>query len=147
MTTVLPLQQGQPLVDTKTGYFTPFFKRWADQVLARIGGITGGTYTALTNTAGTITWDLSAAPVAVVTLTSGTNTMSPPLNLVAGLDYQLTVIQPSSGSAGTISWSGAFKFAGGTAPTLSTANNALDELWFSCDGTNIKNMVFAKNLS
>lgn len=148
MTTILPLQQNQPLVDIKTGYFTPFFKRWSDQIFGRIGGITGGTYTALNNTAGTITWDLNAAPVAVVTLTNGTNTLSTPLNLVAGLRYSLTIIQPSSGAAGTISWpKPPMVFPGGAAPTLSTANNAFDECIFDCDGTNMKMVVFAKNFS
>jgi hypothetical protein len=148
MTTIIPVQQNTPLVDIKTGYFTAFFKRYLDQILARIGGINGGTYTALRNVSATITWDLNAAPVAVVTLVSGANTLSPPLNIVAGLIYRLTIIQPSSGAAGTISWpKPPFLFAGASAPSLSTANSALDEVWFSSDGTNIKTMVFAKNLS
>jgi hypothetical protein len=148
VTTLLPLQQNQPLVDTSTGYFTPFFKRWADQVVARIGGITGGTYNSLNNTLGVITWDLNAAPVAVVTLQSGVNTLSLPLNMVAGLLYRLTIIQPSSGADGTISWPRPpFVFPGGVAPLLSTANNAFDECVFDCDGTNMKMIVFAKNFS
>lgn len=148
MTIVLPLQQGQPLVDTKTGYFTPFFKRWSDQILARIGGLTGGTYVPLPNNTGIIIWDLNQSPVAVVTLQSGVNTISPPLNLVAGLLYRLTLIQPASGGSATISWpKPPFVFPGGLAPSLSTANNAFDECIFDCDGTNMKMVVFAKNFS
>lgn len=148
MTVVLPLQQGQPLVDVKTGYFTPFFKRWTDQILARIGGLTGGTYSALNNTLGTIIWDLNQSPVAVVTLQNGVNTLSPPLNIVAGLLYRLTIIQPSAGAAGTISWpKPPFVFPGGVAPSLSATNNQFDECIFDSDGTNMKMVVFAKNFS
>lgn len=148
MTTLLPIQQNQPLVDVKTGYFTAFFKRYLDQLLARVGGLTGGTYTALSNTAGVIVWDLNASPVAVITLQSGSNTLSIPLNIVAGLMYRLTIVQPSSGAAGMISWpKPPFVFPGGVAPTLSTANNAFDECIFDSDGTNIKMVMFAKNFS
>lgn len=148
MTNVLPLQQGQPLVDTTTGYFTPFFKRWSDQLLARVGGLTGGTYNALNNTLGTIIWDLNQAPVAVVTLSNGANTLPAPLNMVAGLLYRLTIIQPASGAAGTISWPRPpFVFPGSVLPALSTANNAFDECIFDCDGSNMKMVVFAKNFS
>ena len=148
MTTVLPLQQGQPLVDVHTGYFTPFFKRWSDQLLARVGGLTGGTYTKLAVSSGTFVWDLNQAPVAVVTLTNGANILTPPLNMVAGLMYRLTIIQPSSGAAGTITWpKPPMVFPGGAAPSLSAANNAFDEVVFDCDGTNMKEIVFAKNFS
>lgn len=148
MTVVLPIQQNQPLVDIKTGYFTPFFKRYMDSILARMGGLTGGSYTALSNVAGVITWDLNMAPVATVTLVSGVNTLSPPLNIVAGLMYRLTIIQPSSGANGTVSWpKPPMVFPGGVAPTLSTANNAFDEVIFDSDGTNLKEIVFAKNFS
>lgn len=148
MSIVLPLQQGQPLVDVQTGYFTPFFKRWSDQILARIGGLTGGTYSAIASSGGSIFWDLNMTPVAVVTLANGVNTLSPPVNLVAGLLYRLTIIQPASGASGTISWpKPPMVFPGGVAPTLSTANNAFDEVIFDCDGTNMKEVVFAKNFS
>lgn len=145
MTNIQPLNQNFPLVD-KDGYFTVFFKRWADLVLGRIGGITGGTYTQLAVSSGAITWDLNAAPDAAVTLGNGTNTLSPPLNLVAGLKYFITVIQPSSGTAGTISYPANFKFPGGTAPTLSSANSAVDKFMYHCDGVNLYLMVSALNL-
>lgn len=119
-----------------------------DSLLARLGGITGGSYSALTVVSSAFTWDLNAAPVAVVTLTNGTNTLATPVNLVAGLSYSLTVIQPASGAAGTISWpKPPMVFPGGAAPTLSTANSAFDEVKFDCDGTNMKMVVFAKNFS
>lgn len=145
ITNIQPLNQNFPITD-KDGYFTVFFKRWADLILSRIGGITGGTYTALSNASNVITWDLNSAPDAAVTLGNGSNSLSPPLNLVAGLKYYLTVIQPASGAAGTISYPGNFKFPGGAAPTLSTANSAVDKFMYHCDGTNMHLMVSAINL-
>jgi hypothetical protein len=145
MTNILPLQQNFPITDVQTGFFTPYFKRYMDSLLARLGGITGGTYTALANNAGTVIWDLNSAPDAALTLVNGTNTISSPLNLVAGLKYYITVIQPASGAAGTISYPGNFKFPGGSAPTLSTANSAVDMFMYRCDGTNLYLMISAIN--
>lgn len=148
MTTILPLQQSQPIVDLKTGAFTGFFKRWTDQILQRLGGITGGIYNKLTVNAGSIFWDLNSSPNAELTLTSGTNVMDTPINIVAGLTYNLIVVQPSSGANGVISWPDPpFRFAGGVPPTLSTANNEIDYLSFFSDGTNIYHTVFGKNYS
>ncbi len=61
------------------------------------------------------------------------------LNPVAGyfILYRLTVIQPSAGAPGTITWPANFLFAGGAAPVLSVANNAIDMFLFSSDGTNV----------
>jgi hypothetical protein len=148
MTNILPLQQMLPIVDPQTGLFTVYFQRWTAGILARIGGITGGSYTALTVSSLAFNWDLNAAPVAVVTLQSGTNVLSTPLNIVAGLSYSLTIIQPVSGAAGTISWpKPPFVFPGGIPPSLSSSNSAFDECKFDCDGTNMKMVVFAKNFS
>ena len=84
----------------------------------------------------------------MVVLTNGVNVLVPPLNLVAGLLYRLTIAQPASGAAGTISWpKPPFLFPGGVLPTLSAANNALDELIFDSDGTNLKLVVQALNFS
>lgn len=147
MSTILPLTQNAKLVNPD-GTFTPEFKFYLDNILNRVGGVTGGTYNALTVQSGVFLWDLNQAPVAVVVLTNGVNTLTPPLDLIAGGFYRLTIIQPASGAAGTISWpKPPFLFPGGVQPTLSTANNALDECWFSCDGTNMKLMVFGKNFS
>lgn len=147
MSTILPLTQTATLVNEDRTY-TPQFKRYLDDLLARSGGLTGGSYNALQVGSGTFLWDLNQSPVAVVTLTNGTNILSPPLNQVAGLIYRLTIIQPSSGSAGTISWPRPpFLFPGAVTPTLSSANNAVDELWFSSDGTHMKLMVESLNLS
>lgn len=48
-------------------------------------------------------------------------------NMTAGQSGVITLIQDATGSR-TASWSGDFEFAAGTAPTLSTAANAVDVL-------------------
>lgn len=82
----------------------------------------------------TLTWDLNSGLVARVTL-AGNRTMAAPLNLRVGT-FLLTVIQDGTGSR-TITWNAAFKWAGGTAPTLTTTAAAKDVLSFFYDGTNI----------
>lgn len=147
MTDILPLAQNAKLV-TEDQTFTPQFKNYLDSILDRVGGVQGGSYSQLTDTAGSIIWDLNENPVAVIQLQSGVNVLAPPLNKVPGLLYRLTLIQPAVGANGTISWpKPPFLFPGGVVPTLSTANGALDELWFSSDGTNLKLCVEALNFS
>ncbi len=148
MTTITPLNQNFPIVD-KEGYFTSYFKRYMDALLGRIGGITGGNYTKLADSSGNIFWDLAYAPIAYVTLVNGVNTLAPPLNPIAGLfyPYRLVITQPASGAAGTISWPLSFKWPGRTAPTLSTANGAVDKIIFDSDGINMFGLVTALNSS
>lgn len=116
-----------------------------NQFLIRSGGITGGTYAKLTVESGDLIWDFNAAPVAFVTLANGVNALSA-LNLVAGAPpYRITLIQPASGAAGTLTYPANFFFPGGVAPTLSTGNNAVDILTFTSDGTNIYLMTEGLN--
>lgn len=145
MTTITPINVTYPLTE-KDGTISVYGKRFLDLLLARVGGITGGIYSQLSNSSGSVTWDANAAPNAELTLVSGTNTIAPVLNIVAGLKYILVCVQPSSGSAGTISWPANFKWAGGTAPTLSSAHSAVDILEFFSDGTNIYLIAEALNL-
>lgn len=84
---------------------------------------------------GTLSWDVAAAQVAKVTLAAN-RIMAAPTNLQAGAFYSLMVIQDNSGSK-TISWNSVFKWAAGTAPTLSTAASARDIFVFRSDGTNL----------
>lgn len=136
MSSIQPVPQTFRLV-TDEGFYTPEFKRYLDQVLARIGGITGGTYQALTDGA-TIAWDVDQKPVAFVVL-GGNRTLANPTNMVAGnlFPYRLTVIQDATGGR-SLTWGGAYKFAGGLAPSLASAANAVSEFWFSSDGTNMR---------
>jgi hypothetical protein len=81
----------------------------------------------------TINWDLSQNQVAKVTL-GGNRTFAAPTNLVEGATYILVLIQDGTGSR-TIAWNAAYKFAGGTAPTLTTTANRADVITFVCIGS------------
>jgi hypothetical protein len=83
----------------------------------------------------TLNWDTSLGQVAQVTL-GGNRTFAAPTNLVNGGFYSLLIIQDGTGSR-TISWNAVFDFAGGTAPTLSTAAGAKDLITWRSDGTNM----------
>jgi len=82
-----------------------------------------------------ISWDLSANQVARVTL-GGNRTLSNPTNKVEGNVYILIVKQDGTGGR-TLSFSSDYKFAGGTAPTITTTANKADVLTFVCEGTNL----------
>lgn len=78
----------------------------------------------------TTTFDMSTFINAQVTLTGNitTQTLS---NVVAGKAGVIVFIQDGTGSRTTV-WNSIFKWAGGTAPTLSTTANAADWLLFNC---------------
>jgi hypothetical protein len=143
MTTIPPLNIMDRVVD-KNGIMSVEFKAYQDSLLSRMGGITGGTYNALTEGSNSISWDVDQNPVAVVTLPENA-TLQNPTNMVAGLLYRLTVVQDSHGSR-TLSYGSAYKFPSGTPPTLTTSANAVDEMWFSCDGNNMKLCVLSKDI-
>ena len=90
--------------------------------------------TALTD-ATNISWDLAQNQVASVTL-GGNRTLSNPSNQVDGAVYILVVKQDGTGGR-TLTFSSNYKFAGGTAPTLTTGANKVDVLTFVSDGTNM----------
>lgn len=83
----------------------------------------------------TINWDLSQNQVASVTL-AGNRTLAFPTNLVDGGVYILIVRQDATGSR-TLGFTGNYKFAGGSAPTLTTTASKADILTFVSDGTNM----------
>ena len=89
---------------------------------------------ALTDAA-TIAWAANTAQVATFTFVSSNRTMGAPTGLVSGAYYGLAVIQNSGSN--TLTWNSVFKWAGGTAPTLSTAASAKDYFVFRTDGTNL----------
>ena len=80
-------------------------------------------------------WDLSANQVCFVTLTANT-TFDAPSNQKDGGFYSITLKQDGTGSR-TASWNSVFHFAGGTAPTLTTAASAVDIMVFRSDGTSM----------
>jgi hypothetical protein len=83
----------------------------------------------------TISWAANTAQVATFTFVSSNRTMGAPTGLVSGAYYGLAVIQ--NGGSNTLTWNSVFKWAGGTAPTLSTAASAKDYFVFRTDGTNL----------
>jgi hypothetical protein len=89
--------------------------------------------TALTDAA-TVAWD-TTNQVATFTFVSTNRTMGAPTNLKNGAFYALAVIQ--NGGSNTLTWNSVFKWAAGTAPTLSTAAGAKDYFTFRSDGTNL----------
>lgn len=145
MSFIQPLVQNTKLTDDQ-GYLTVEFKRYMDDLLARIGGIQGGSYNQLAINTGVIAWDLNNAPVSVVVMNQNA-TLASPVSMVAGPLglYRITFVQDATGGR-TLSWGGAFKFAGGTPVVLSTAANAVDEFVFDSDGTNMKLIAGAKDI-
>ncbi len=100
-------------------------------------GVVGTGYSpniALTDAA-TIAWDTTTGQVATFTFVSSNRTMGAPSSLVSGAFYALAVIQ--NAGSNTLTWNSVFKWANGTAPTLSTAASAKDYFVFRSDGTNL----------
>jgi len=82
-----------------------------------------------------IAWDLDTDQSSIVTL-AGNRTLDNPTNQKAGGTYALIVKQDATGGR-TLAYGTVYKFPGGTAPTLSTAANAIDLLTFISDGTDM----------
>lgn len=109
-----------------------------------IDGNLAPTVTTLTDAA-TVAVDMSLSCNFVVTL-GGNRTLGNPTNAVAGQSGSIFVIQDSTGSR-TLAYSSNWKFAGGTAPTLSTTANAVDRIdYIVRSSTNIQ-AVFTGNYS
>jgi hypothetical protein len=89
--------------------------------------------TSLTISTGTVDWDLSANQVAKLEVTTN-STLSTPTNPVDGATYMLVVTQGTAGN-NTLSFSTAYKFPGGIAPTLSVGSADVDVLAFVSNGT------------
>jgi hypothetical protein len=90
-------------------------------------------------------WNVTTDQVTTVTLTANV-TFSAPTNMKDGGFYAITVIQDGTGSR-TGSWNAVFKWAGGTAPTLTTTASAKDIFVFRSDGTNMYEVGRQLNVS
>jgi len=89
-----------------------------------------------TLTAGaSISWDLTNAQVATVTLNQN-STLANPTNKKAGATYILIVKQPA-GANYTLAFGTDYKFPSGIAPTITETNGAVDIITFISDGTNM----------
>lgn len=90
----------------------------------------------------TTTLDLSKGFNFSINPLSINTTLANPTNVKAGQSGSLYIKQDGTGSR-TIAFGTAWKFAGGSPPTLSTAANALDELRFKAMAPNfiVANLV------
>lgn len=87
----------------------------------------------------TQTWNTDLGFFAVLTLL-GNITMAAPTNMNAGEVYTLKLIQGGAGSY-LVTWNSVFKWANGTAPTLSTPVGSIDILNFVSDGSNLFGVI------
>lgn len=83
----------------------------------------------------TITWNVTTSSNATITIGATGRTLTI-TNPVAGEYYTVKVVQDATGSRTITTWPTGIKWAGGAAPTLSTAANAIDIISFYYDGTN-----------
>lgn len=103
-----------------------------------------GEITALTDGT-TITPDLADSNNFSVTL-GGNRTLANPTNTVAGQSGSFFITQDGTGSR-TLAYGTNYDFAGGTAPTLSTAANAVDRIDYVVRTATSIHAVFTANYS
>lgn len=84
---------------------------------------------------GSVTIDFNTGNVQRRTLTGNVTSLTLS-NLKDGAEYIITVLQDGTGSR-TIAWPSTVKWAGGSAPTLTTTASARDSFSFISDGTNL----------
>ena len=103
--------------------------------------LTGGAAANITalSDGSTITIDMATACHHSVTL-GGNRTFAAPSNQAIGQSGSIFITQDGTGSR-TASFNSAFKFAGGTAPTLSTAANAVDRIDYVIKSSNVIHSV------
>lgn len=95
-----------------------------------------GAITTLTDSA-TIAPDFSLSNNFTLTLTAAGRTLANPTNVTAGQSGVIVINQDGTGSRTITTYGSFFKFAGGTAPDLSTGANDLDALSYYCVSSTI----------
>ena len=103
-----------------------------------------GTITTLTDAA-TVTPDFAASNNYTLTL-GGNRTIANPTNLTAGQSGSIFLVQDGSGSR-SAAWGSYWDFAGGTAPVLTTAANAIDRVDYVVRSASSIHAVATLNLS
>ena len=93
----------------------------------------------------TITPDLAADCNFTVTL-GGNRTLANPTNITAGQSGSIFIVQDATGSR-TLAFGSSWDFPGGTAPTLSTAANAVDRIDYVVRSSTSIHTVFTANYS
>ena len=92
----------------------------------------------------TITFDLSLGPIHTVTL--GGNRTLALSNSSAGKVFVVRLLQDGTGSR-TVTWFSTIKWAGGSAPTLTTTASKADAFGFICTSTdNYDGFIIGQNL-
>jgi len=108
--------------------------------------ITGQAYTELHTGTTPLDPDWNNGNVQESTLTSGSSDFDP-TNPKAGATYILKLTQPGSGAAGTVNWDniGAanIKWPGGTEPTLTATNGAVDIITLICTDSTGQGVYYA----
>jgi len=107
-----------------------------------IDGALAPTITTLSDGA-TITPDLSTSCNFTITL-GGNRTMANATNAIAGQSGSIFIVQDGTGSR-TLSWGSYWDFAGGSAPTLTTASNAVDRVDYIVRSNTSIHAVFTGN--
>ena len=97
-------------------------------------------YSANSSTA--ITLDLTNGTVQIITLTGNCTFTFP--TATSGKSFILLLKQDATGSR-TVTWPASVKYAGGTAPTITSTASRLDILSYFADGTNWYGVVVAQN--
>ena len=122
-----------PLIVDGSG--TPAIKEIVSGDLLDLTGLQVKLGTEATLTDGsTVAWDVSASPIAKLTL-GGNRTLSAPTNAVGSGQYiSLLVIQDGTGSR-TLTWNAAYKFTADEAPTLTTTASKGDLFTFRYNGS------------
>jgi hypothetical protein len=92
--------------------------------------------------AGTMTPNFALSNSCVATFGAGNLTIANPTNVKAGQTWILSLTQDGTGSR-TVTWGSQYKWAGGTAPTLSTAASAKDVISCFSDTTTTHNCTLA----
>ncbi len=103
-----------------------------------------GTPVALTD-ASTVAVDLSLGNNFTLTL-AGNRTLGAPSNVTAGQSGVIVVTQDGTGSR-TLAYNSAYKFAGGTAPTLTTTASAVDVLAYYVESSSRITVTSLLNVS
>jgi hypothetical protein len=109
-----------------------------------IDGVLAPTITTLTD-GSTITPAFTDSCNFTVTL-GGNRTLANPTGLVAGQSGSIFVVQDATGSR-TLAYGSSWDFAGGTAPTLSTAANSIDRIDYVVRTSTSIHAVFTANYS
>ncbi len=120
---------GRPLID-QGGSADPAFLATGVKIDSHFGAITTDTVSA-----GAVTCNLATSDKHNITLVNGTPTTISLSNATTGQVFRIKLIQDGSGS-GTVVWFTTIKWAGGSAPTLTTTASRYDVFVFECTGSN-----------